>query len=335
VNADEMTTSTAIIETIDPVTASPVSGRRGAFAVELSLTHGGRIEIVILYEVAGPEQAPVIIVAGGISAGRHVIANSADPTPGWWEAQSASFASHRVLAIDWIGADGSLDCPIDPADQAAVLKRVLDELGIDQVAFVGASYGAMVGQHLAAQFPGRCSALLSFSAGASAHPFSSACRSLQRKAVAIAEAGGDSAAGVALARALAMLTYRTADEYRVRFDAAPTVCGNVVRVSAEDYLDAQGARYAARTGGAAYRRLSESIDLHCVDPAALRLSATFVAVESDWLVPIEDIAKLAEAVPGARFVLMPSLYGHDGFLKEEAQVATIISEFLELLEPAR
>ncbi|MEG3154610.1 homoserine O-succinyltransferase MetX [Sphingomonas sp. RB1R13] len=310
-------------------------GERGAFSMPLTLVHGADIEVECRFEASGPVDAPVVIVGGGISAGRHVVSNFADDSPGWWEGQQLALANARVLAIDWIGADGSLDCPIDPLDQATMLARLLDELGIKRAAFIGASYGAMVGQQLAAHFPDRCAALLSISAGASAHPFSSACRSLQRKAIAIAEAGGDPAAGVALARALAMLTYRTADEYRVRFDAAPTVTGDVVRVSAEDYLDAQGLRYAQRTGGAAYRRLSESIDLHRVDPAALRLPATFVAVESDWLVPIEDISALARAVPNARFVLMPSLYGHDGFLKEEAQVATIISEFLASLEPAR
>ncbi|MEO6247099.1 MAG: homoserine O-succinyltransferase [Sphingomicrobium sp.] len=336
VNADEMTIQTALSETIDKSFEVRPAGTRGEVSFELALVHAGRTAVECRYEIAGRDDAPVIVVAGGISAGRHVIANSADASAGWWQEQAASFERCRVVAIDWIGSDGSLDCPIDPIDQANVLALLLDALGIDRVAaFIGASYGAMVGQQLAVHFPGRCGAILSFSAGASAHPFSSACRSLQRKAVAIAEAGGDPAAGVALARALAMLTYRTADEYRVRFDAAPSVADGNVRVSAEDYLDAQGERYAARTTGAAYRRLSESIDLHRVDPAALRLPATFVAVESDWLVPIEDIRALAEAVPGARFVLMPSLYGHDGFLKEEAQVATIITEFLAALEPAR
>ena len=322
--------------TLDQDDGGDCRAARGAVAMTVEMLHAGPRRLSVTYELAGKPGDPVILVGGGISAGRHVVSSKAFPDAGWWEAQKASFAGYRMLAIDWIGADGSLDCPIDPADQATVLARLLEELGIERVvAFIGASYGAMVGQQLAARFPGLCGAILSISAAASAHPFSSACRSLQRKAVAIAEAGGDPAAGVALARALAMLTYRTADEYRVRFDTPPTVAGDVVRVSAEDYLDAQGARYAGRTGGAAYRRLSESIDLHRVDPAALRLPATFVAVESDWLVPIEDIRALADAVQGARFVLMPSLYGHDGFLKEEAQVAMIIGEFLSSLEPAR
>ena len=52
------------------------------------------------------------------------------------------------LAIDWIAADGKLDLPIDPADQAAAILHLLDHLRIERAAaFIGASYGAMVGMH--------------------------------------------------------------------------------------------------------------------------------------------------------------------------------------------
>lgn len=308
---------------------------RGAVVLDVPMRHAGLRRIELSYEFIG-DAGPVLLVAGGISAGRHVISSDAFPEPGWWEPQKHSLSGSRLLAIDWIGADGAHDCPIDPADQASAIAMLCDHLSIARVdAFLGASYGAMVGQHFAAHFPGRCGRLLSISAAASAHPFSSACRSLQRRAVAIGEKAGDPQAGVALARALAMLTYRTADEYRQRFNGAASVEDGTVRVTAQDYLEAQGLRYAARTSGPAYRRLSESIDLHRVDPASLDLPAIFVAVESDWLVPIEDIQALANAVPGGRFVLMPSLYGHDGFLKEEQQVAAIINGFLISLEPAR
>ena len=308
---------------------------RGEIDCTLALRHSGSRAVTLRYELTGPDGAPVLIVAGGISAGRHVISSDTYAEPGWWEPQRDTLSRVRVLAIDWIGADGTLDCPIDPADQALALAAVLDRLDVARIAgFVGASYGAMVGLNFAALYPARIGRLLSISASDSAHPFSSACRSLQRKAVALGELAGHPGYGVALARALAMLTYRTADEYRERFDAPPTVDGQRVRVSAEDYLDYQGARYAERTSGAAYRRLSESIDLHRVNPADLALPATFVAVESDWLVPIDDIRALAAAVPGAQFILMPSLYGHDGFLKEEEQVAAILTNFIAALEPA-
>lgn len=327
---------TAAFQRQDPDFRPNAMSQRGRVEVALPMQHAGSRAVAVRFELTGPERAPMLIVAGGISAGRHVLSSDDFAEPGWWEPQKAALSGVRVLAIDWIGSDGSIDCPIDPADQALALVAVLDYLGVERVAgFAGASYGAMAGLHFVTRFPDRCGRLLAISASDRAHPFSSACRSLQRKAVALGERGGDPAAGVALARALAMLTYRTADEYRQRFDLPPAVDGSTVRVSAEDYLDFQGERYAERTSAVAYRRLSESIDLHQIDPDGLRLPCVFVAVESDWLVPIEDIRALAVRVEGARFILMPSLFGHDGFLKEQEQVEAILTDFIESLEPSR
>jgi homoserine O-acetyltransferase len=78
--------------------------------------------------------------------------------------------------------------------------------------------------------------------------------------------------------------------------------------------------------------LSESIDLHRIDPAAIAVPSTFVAVVSDQLVPAEDIEALALDVRDSRFIRITSLYGHDAFLKEERAVATIIETFLNSLE---
>src|SRR3546814_5561421 len=75
------------------------------------------------YEWLGDPALPVLLVAGGISAGRHVAASEALPQPGWWQGQVGDGLAldpvrHGLLAIDWLGADGTLDAPIDPVDQA-------------------------------------------------------------------------------------------------------------------------------------------------------------------------------------------------------------------------
>lgn len=291
---------------------------------------------MLRYELTGPTGAPLLIVAGGISAGRHVLASSEFPVAGWWQSQSESFNPEvrRILAIDWIGADGSVDLPIDPADQADATRRLLDHLGIaGAAAFVGASYGGMVGMHFAAMFPDRVGGLLAISAADRAHPFASANRALQRQALTLGERHDDPEAGVALARAMAILTYRTPTEFSDRFAEPPAIGSNAqVRVPAEDYLDAQGLRHAGRMCSIAYRRLSESIDLHRIDPAYIRVPLTLVAVDQDALVPSTDIATFAERVDGARLHQIQSRYGHDAFLKEEVQVATIITQFLNSLE---
>ena len=303
---------------------------RGEFNLRLALRHGGEASVTLRYELVGNGD-PLLIVAGGISAGRHVVATPKFAEPGWWQAQAATFAldHYRLLAIDWGGADGTTDLPIDSADQADAIAALLDRLGIALAdAFIGASYGGMVALKFAARHRARVAAILVISAAGAAHPFASACRSLQRRAL---ELGGEQE-GVALARAMAMLTYRTPAEFGERFADPPRIDNGRVRVAADDYLDFHGQRHAGRMTATAYRRLSESIDLHRVEPGNLAIPATFAAVDSDALVPAADIEAFARAVSDARFCSIRSRFGHDAFLKEEAQVATIITEFLDSLE---
>lgn len=309
---------------------------RGELPVSLALRHSGEISTIIRYEIVGPDDRPLLIVGGGISAGRHVASTERFAEPGWWEAQKTTLAddSFRLLAIDWLGADGTIDGPIDAADQARAIASLLDELGVGKAAaFIGASYGAMVAMHFAAQFPDRLGAILAISAADRSHPYSSAQRSLQRQALSLGERAGDPEAGIALARAMAMLTYRTAEEFAERFTDEPNIAANRVRVGADSYLAAQGARHCKRMSATAYRRLSESIDLHRVDASQIGVPLTLVAVDQDRLVPASDVQSLAAAVKGAQLRFVHSRFGHDAFLKEEEQIAAIISEFLSSLEP--
>jgi homoserine O-acetyltransferase len=312
--------------------------RRGEFPLRLRLRHGAEVELSITYETNGRPDGPLLIAAGGISAGRHAFSSSDYPEPGWWESQKKSFRldSFKVLSIDWVGADGLVDEPIDPADQAEAIERLLTDLGIEKAAaFIGASYGGMVGMHLAVREPSRIGALLAISAADYPHPFSSACRSLQRRAMSLGEAGDDQEAGVALARAMAMLTYRTPQEFAVRFAERPQIEEGRVRVAAESYLDFQGMRHSKRMSSTAYRRLSESIDLHKVDANDFQVPLTLAAVDQDTLVPAADVEALADGVPGSRFHLVKSRFGHDAFLKEDGEVAAIITHFLNSLEQDR
>ena len=63
--------------------------------------------------------------------------------------------------------------------------------------------------------------------------------------------------------------------------------------------------------------LSESIDLHQVDPTRIRIPVTLVAIVEDQLIPLADLRSLKARLAGeATLVELSSLYGHDAFLKE-------------------
>ena len=314
------------------VTTLDAGAVRGVIGIDLALRHVGRLRVPVRYELTGPIDAPVVLVAGGISADRHVVASGTFPETGWWDSQCGTGCAldprhRRVLAIDWLGADGTIDAPIDPADQADAIAALLDAIGIDSLeAFVGCSYGAMVGLQFAALHPARLRSLVAISGTHRAHPFSSAWRALQRQAVTLGALQCDEGHGLALARQLALLSYRTPEEFDERFAPAGIVNGRV-RVGAEDYLDHCGARYVARTTSTAFLRLSESIDLQSLEPERIGVPVTVVAIAEDRLVPVDDAFALAERLGGkTRLRVLRSKYGHDAFLKESSAIAAVLAE---------
>jgi len=331
-------TATSLPEPLQATAAAAQAGAdavRGQLRVALPMRHAGTHEVELRYELRGPEDAPVVFVAGGISAHRHVSASASFPEAGWANALAAAGraldpARLRVLAFDYVGADGRLDVPIDTADQADAIALLLDALGIARLqAFVGYSYGAMVGLQFGARHPHRLRRLVAVSGAHSPHPYASAWRALQRRAVALGQLQCADAAGLALARQFAMLSYRTPEEFGERFAAPPEIVNGRVRCAAEDYLDACGAQYVARTPVTAFLRLSESIDLHRVDPAGVRVPVTVVAVEGDRLVPLADSVNLVEGLAGrGQLRVLRSPYGHDAFLKETDRIDLILAAVL-------
>jgi homoserine O-acetyltransferase len=312
---------------------SAIRAVRGNVRATLSMRHAGERSVDIAWEAVGPADAPVLVVAGGISANRHAIASHDFPEQGWWQNQSGAGLDprrFRLVSIDWVGADGTLDVAIDSADQADAIAAVLDALGVAKAAaFIGSSYGAMVGLQFAARHPQRVRRLVAISGAHRAHPYASAWRALQRQAVALGQLQCDEGQGLALARQLAMLSYRTPNEFAERFDAAPQLVHGRARVAAQDYLEHCAATWVARTSPTAFLRLSESIDLHRVDPREVRVPTTVVAIVEDRLVPLDDLFALAEGLPRGEIRVLRSKYGHDAFLTEPREIADILGKSLE------
>ena len=312
--------------------ADPGGPRRGVLELALPLRHAGSRQVRIAWEITGPAGAPAVLVAGGISAHRHIAANSGFPEAGWANdlvgpGRTLDPARWRILGFDYLGADGRIDAPLDTADQADAVAALLDALGIAALrGFVGYSYGALVGLQFAVRHPSRVATLVAVSGAHRAHPYAAAWRALQRKAVALGQLQCADVQGLSLARQFAMLSYRTPEEFEERFDAPAELINGRVRVAAEDYLDAAGARFVSRTPVNAWLRLSESIDLHRIDPAQVRVPTLVVAVEGDRLVPLSDSVALVEGLgTTGQLRVLRSAYGHDAFLKETDRIDGILA----------
>jgi homoserine O-acetyltransferase len=162
-------------------------------------------------------------------------------------------------------------------DQADVLRQVVAHLGLKSLhAIVGASYGGMVALCLRYGMR-RLVRIVVVSAADKAQVLSTAWRSVQRQIVREAIARGDGPAGLKLARALAMATYRSQVEFATRFGGPPVRDAERFRFPVEGYLFARGDDYVQKYRAESFLALSESIDLHHVDPAQVRTPTTLIA----------------------------------------------------------
>jgi len=340
-----------------PAKARPVSARNAVareiiategvleMPGEMALHHGGRLAGVhIAWRLVGPANAPVVCALGGISANRYVCTTE-DPRHSWWGQVVGTGCAldadrFRVLSFDFLGGSGDTTGParndeqvdgnvtpfpsISTYDQAAVLAALLEHLGIQSLrAIAGGSYGGMVALAFGERYPERVAQLLVIGASDRAHPMSTAWRSVQRRIVKFAVDCGKSKEGLQLARALAMSTYRSSEEFAARFGGVASQSDGGFVFPVEDYLFARGADYAARYKPESFLCLSESIDLHRVDAARIFVPTAAVAIREDQLVPLSDVRTMVARLPAGRLHEISSIYGHDAFLKESEQLRPI------------
>ena len=307
---------------------------------EVSLYHGGRLSNVrVAWRLVGPATAPVVCTLGGISSNRRVF-DLEEPRKGWWSevvgpGRPLDAGRFRVLSFDYLGGSAETTGPADTNasfpnistyDQAELLVRLLNNLGIKSLrAIVGGSYGGMVALAFGERYPERVSRLIVIGAADRTHPMATAWRSVQRRILQFAVECGRPKDGLQLARALAMSTYRSAEEFEARFDGAPTPGAERFSFPVEQYLFARGSDFAEKHKPEAIVCLSESIDLHRVEAARIFVPTTIVAIREDQLVPLADLRGLAARLPAARLHEISSIYGHDAFLKESDQLRGIFS----------
>ncbi len=326
------------VHAVSPATHArqDLADQRGSRRLRIEPRYGhGPCEVEVRYLWCGAPDAPTLIVQGGISADRDVTASGVDGHAGWWQSLVAEGAAidltrWRVLAIDWLvpaelGADA-----ISSDDQADALAALLQALHIAQAhAFIGSSYGAMVALAFAARHPRRVDRLVLLAGAHRPHPLSTAQRSVQRGIVRLGQASGHVDEALALARQLAITTYRGSAEFGRRFAGAAEQRDGRFHFPVEDYLEHQGQRFVQRFDADRFLALSESIDLHEVSPEQIPVPATLIGFPSDRLVPLADLCELQRRLRGAATLeVVESPYGHDAFLKEPEQLAPLLREAL-------
>lgn len=361
----------------------PVGRRRFVDIGTVPLERGGELPGVrIAYETWGElnaEGTNAVLVLHALTGDSHVVGEvePGHPTPGWWPGligPGCPVDTDRwfVVAPNVLGGCQGSTGPTSPhpdddkpwasrfpqvtiRDQVTAEVAVADHLGVASwAAVIGGSMGAMRVLEWAIIHPERVRGIAPLSVSATATADQIAYQSLQLHAIRDDPnwRGGDylldpdapgPARGLALARRIAHFSYRSEEEFNIRFnrqeqgDEDPLAGG---RFAVESYLDHHGEKLVRRFDAATYVRLTQSMNSHDVGRdrggvvEALRLVDAEVAVagvDSDRLYPLPEQHKLAHllGVPGDRATVIRSPHGHDGFLIEVRQVSRIITDLLE------
>jgi homoserine O-acetyltransferase/O-succinyltransferase len=142
--------------------------------------------------------------------------------------------------------------------------------------------------------------------------------------------------GMKTARSVALLSYRSYDTYKL--GQAEVTNEKIAQFNSESYQRYQGDKLAKRFNAFSYYSLSKSMDSHNVGRGRgsvvealhmIKAKTLSIGIRSDLLFPVEEQEYLAAHIEGARFRLIDSYYGHDGFLLEFEQIQKHITEFIK------
>ncbi|MEM9664098.1 MAG: homoserine O-acetyltransferase [Bacteroidota bacterium] len=153
------------------------------------------------------------------------------------------------------------------------------------------------------------------------------------------------AQGLAAARMMAMVSYRTAPSFEARFgrermapqDATPP------SFSVESYLGYQGRKLVDRFDANCYVHLTWQMDTHDVAAGrgaypevlgTIQQPTLVMGVNTDVLYPLHEQEELAQHLPQATLQVMDSPHGHDAFLMEFDQMIQALRAWMYTQAPA-
>jgi len=361
----------------------PADGRLETIDIgDLALESGETLPNVTIAVQRWGELSPardnVVLVEHALTGDSHVTgpAGPNHPSPGWWSGMVGSGApidTDRwcVVSTNILGgcrgttgpgstapdgkAWGSRFPLITVRDQVEAEATLLDLLGIDALAAVtGGSMGGMRTLEWIVTHPDRVRASLVLATGARATADQIGTQSAQMAAITADPdwQGGDyygtgrrPETGLAIARRIARLTYRTEFELDTRFGNLPQDGEDPWqggRYAVQSYLEHQARKLVARFDPGTYVVLSDVMNRHDVGrgrggvEAALASTSvpTIVAgVDSDRLYPLRLQQEIADLLPGSGDLrVLVSRDGHDGFLTEADEVSKLLAELMKLAE---
>jgi homoserine O-acetyltransferase len=144
---------------------------------------------------------------------------------------------------------------------------------------------------------------------------------------------GRAARGLATARMMAMVSYRSAQSFETRFAAGRH---DPSQPHVARWLHRHGEKLVDRFDARTYVTLTHVLDSHDVGRnrggvraalAGLTQPALIVAIETDVLYPPHELQALADGLPNSELFWLASPHGHDAFLIEQETVLRAVRDF--------
>lgn len=232
--------------------------------------------------------------------------------------------------------------PFTIRDMVQAHRLLAHHLGISQVELlVGSSIGGFQCIEWCVIDPtfARHAALIATAESVS--PWVSAFNESQRMAIKADKTFGmpsstAGAEGLAVARSIAMLSYRGEAAYNLtQTDSFSD--GELFRRRVHSYQQHQGEKLKNRFNAYSYFRITQAMESHHVGRgrggiekalATIRAKCLVVAISSDILFPPESHSVMVENIPNVDYKVIDSSFGHDGFLVESDKLDRIIQSFL-------
>jgi homoserine O-acetyltransferase len=227
-----------------------------------------------------------------------------------------------------------------PRDMVRAYQPLKDELGIEKI-HVGIG-GSMGGQQLlewAVEEPELFENIVPIATNAVHSAWGRAFNASQRMSIEIdpSWAENDPAAGLKgmeVARSIALLSYRHYNTY----EGTQQDDDGLENYRSESYQRYQGLKLSKRFNAFSYYALSKGMDSHNLGRGrghvtkalnSIKAATLSIGVETDVLYPVQEQKFIADHIPGASYVSIDSLYGHDGFLLEYEKIEKLIGDFIK------